>query len=73
MINYYDLLSELDCNVQETDLPGNVNGLIVQGDSGSLILLNCALCDQAKEKALEHEINHLLSDDFKEDRYPHRR
>lgn len=62
----YDAL--LDCWITVCDLPPHVNGLIKEKDGENIILINSSLSDNAKRKALRHELRHLRRHDMRSER-----
>ena len=49
------------------DLPGYVKGVTVDNPDGSYtVLINEALCDEARRKAINHELKHIQDNHFGE-------
>lgn len=49
------------------NLPGYVRGLTIDNEDGSYtVLINETLCDDARKKAIDHELKHIQCDHFNE-------
>jgi hypothetical protein len=59
-----DLMADLDFSIQERDFPFKIKGCTVRRDGKFLILVNRLLDDHKKKKAIIHELDHIMEDDF---------
>lgn len=59
-------MADLDVMIEEQDFPMKVKGFTVKKDDKFLILVNRFLDERRKKKAIIHEIDHIMDDDFKE-------
>lgn len=56
-----------DCRVAVCKLPPHVKGLCTVKDTDELIFINEDLSDEAKARALQHELRHLRRGDLHRD------
>ena len=56
-----------DCYVTVCPMPSHIKGLVKEVVDVQVILINEVLSDEAKAKALQHELRHLQRDDLHRD------
>lgn len=56
-----------DCYVTVCPMPPHIKGLVKEVVDVQVILINEVLSDEAKAKALQHELKHLQRDDLHRD------
>ena len=56
-----------DCYVTVCPMPPHIKGLVKEVVDAQVILINEVLSDEAKAKALQHELKHLQRDDLHRD------
>ena len=62
-------IPERDFVVREVELPPSVKGVVTPNDDSTFsIYLNVQLTPEQKSVALQHEIDHILNDDFYTDK-----
>lgn len=63
-----EFMVEEDVYVTVCALPSHVKGLIKETKHGTVILINEYLSDREKQRALDHELEHLRKDDLHSDK-----
>ena len=63
-----EFMVEEDVYVTVCALPSHVKGLIKETKRGTVILINEYLSDREKQRALDHELEHLRKDDLHSDK-----
>lgn len=60
--------ARLDCWITVCELPPHVKGMVTEKDGDIIILINEALSERAKIRALIHEVRHLKRRDMRSEK-----
>lgn len=58
------LMSDLNCRIENADLPLCFHSKVISNGEGYIIVLNSYLDKKKKAEALAHELLHLYNNDF---------
>lgn len=67
-LQYEQLIADYDINVMFMQLPPHIYALTVYRDGRHLVLISSTLSQAEQRKAFEHEVSHIIHDDFHSDK-----